>query len=168
MPLFDLPMVPKNGRLRLEDATSGTPIAIEVQYDEGNLEHGEMAAGYQDTEFFRSRGVEFAVVETGEHEGLEATFSAYVTDFGDATEKTLIDACMKTGAFASGVSVFGANRPWGLKATYTQEQTNYGAGADSSLVFAKVRLSYSFAESGAGRIVIRMRIFNPSSTITRA
>jgi hypothetical protein len=164
--LFDMPMVPKNGTITIEDAT-GSPISMTVAYEEGDFQHGEVQAGYMDAEFIRDRGVDSSVVETGENV-IEFSFSAYATDFGDNTEKTIPDVVMKTGAFSAGVSVFGANRPWGVKVTYTQEQTNYGAGADSSIVFAKVRLSYGFAEAGTGRFTIRGRIFNPSSTITRS
>jgi len=166
MSLFDHVMVPKNGSLTIEDATGGTPISMVVPYDEGDFAHGDMQAGYMDAEFMKSRGVHFSVVEVGENE-IELTFNAHATDFADATEKALPDMAMKTGAFAAGVSVFGANRPWGVKLTYKQEQTNYGAGADSTLVFSKVRPIYAFSEAGTGKFSFKFRVYNPSSTITR-
>jgi hypothetical protein len=165
MALFDFPMLPKNGTLLLEDAT-GTPIALTVQYEDGDFAIDEMQAGYMETEILQDRGVDWTIVETKEQR-LTATFTAYATDLADATEKTIPDACMKTGAFAAGVSVFGAARPWGIKCTYTQEQTNYGAGADSTIVLAKVRPLWAFAEAGTGKFTIKMMIFNPSSTVTR-
>jgi hypothetical protein len=165
MALHDHPMVPKNGTLLLEDAT-GTPIALTVQYEEGDFQIDEMQAGYMEAEFIKDRGIDAMVVETGE-QTINFTFTAYATDFTDATEKTIPDACMKTGAFAAGVSVFGANRPWGLKVTYTQEQTAYGAGADSAIIMTKVRPTWAYAESGTGKFTIKGRIFNPSSTVSR-
>jgi hypothetical protein len=166
MALFDFPMLPKNGTLRLEDAT-GTPIALTVVYEDGDFSIDEMQAGYMETEILQDRGIDWAIVETKEQR-LTATFSAYATDFADNTEKTIPDACMKTGAFAAGVSVFGANRPWGLKCVYTQEQTDYGAGADSTITMTKVRPLWAYQEAGTGKFTIKMMIFNPSSTVSRS
>ena len=166
MALFDHPMVPKNGTILLEDAT-GTPIAITIQYEDGDFSHDPFEAGYMNVLFTKDRGMDSVPVET-EEQTVGFTFTATATDVGDATDKTIPDVVMKTGAFAAGVSVFGAGRPWGVKMTYTQEQSNYGAGADSSLIFAKVRLSYAYAEGLPGKFTITGRIFSPSTSITRA
>lgn len=169
MALNDYVIVPKDGIFTIEDATGGTPISMTLQYTNADLQLPEMEAGFQATEIFRSRGTDFCIAEVGELEGMEVTLTAYATDFGDAIEKTIPDMCMKTGAWAAGVSVFGANRPWGVKFTFTAEQTNYGAGADSSMVYAKVRPVFGFQESGsAGTFQLRFKIFNPSATITRS
>lgn len=165
MALFDMPMLPKNGTILMEDAT-GTPIALTVQYEEGDFQIDEHEAGYMETEILQDRGVDFAIVEKNEQR-IGFSFTAYATDLADNTEKTIPDACMKTGAFAAGVSVFGANRPWGLKITYTQEQTAYGAGADSVIVMTKVRTRWGFAEAGTGKFTIKGFIFNPSATVSR-
>lgn len=165
MALFDFPMLPKAGTILMEDA-SGSPIQLTVQYEDGDFAIDEMQAGYMETEILQDRGVDWQIVETREQR-LTFTFTAYATDLADNTEKTIPDACMKTGAFSAGVSVFGANRPWGLKLTYTQEQTNYGAGADSVITITKFRPSWSYAEAGTGKFTIKGTIFNPSSTVSR-
>jgi len=166
MALFDFPMKPKNGTLAFEDAT-GTPISATIQFEDGDLQHDEMRAGYFDVEILQDRGVDWIAVETNEQR-IGFTFSCYATDFYDATEKTFPDMVMKTGAWAAGVSTLGANRPWALKMTYTQEQSAYGAGADSVMVFTKVLVWYAFAEAGTGKFTCRGIIFNPSATITRS
>ena len=167
MALFDHPMTSMAGTIRFEDATSGTPISMEIKFENGDFQHDEMMAGYLEKEILQDRGIDYAVIETKEQR-LGGTFTCDATDFGDATEKTVPDMVMKTGAWALGVSVLGANKPWALKCTLTIEQTAYGAGADSSIIFGKVLIGYAFAEGNPGKFTCKMIFFNPSATITRA
>lgn len=164
MAVFDYPAVPKNAVIRLEDAT-GTPIAVTTPYDMGNFQYDDMSAGYFEKEIIQLRGVDTFVVETQE-ERIGFSFDCVLTDVTDATEKLVRDAIMKTGAFASGVSTLGANKPWAIKITWTLEQTAYGAGTDSTIVFAKVLVKHSFAEGVPGKLSIKGVIFNPSSTVS--
>ena len=164
MAVFDYPAVPKNGALRLEDAT-GTPIAVTTMYDMGNCQYDDMSAGYLEKEILQIRGLDTFVVETQE-ERIGFSFDCVLTDVTDGTDKLVRDACMKTGAFASGVSTLGANKPWALKLTWTLEQTSYGASTDSTIVFAKVLVKHSFAEGIPGKLSIKGVIFNPSSTVS--
>lgn len=165
MAVLDALMVPRLGSLTLEDAT-GSPIKVTVMYDQGNFKIGPMTAGWLKTEVVQVRGIDTFPIDTGEEE-VTLSFDCYVTDFTDATEKLVLDAIRKTGAFASGVSTLGANRPWGLKLVYTQDSTQYGASADSVITLAKVcQLKAEFDETDRGKLSITGRVFNPSSTIS--
>jgi len=161
-------MIPRDGKITIEDSTSGTPISFEVKYEDGDFQHDPFEEGYMEHVILQDRGVDYAVRKSQEQR-ITFSFSCHATDFKDSTEKTLPDSVLKSGAFASGVSVFGANADaWGVKLTFTAEQTDYGAAADSSITFAKVRMSYGFAEGVPGKFTIKGTVFNPSSTITIA
>lgn len=164
MALFDHVILPKHGIITIEDATG---ILATVAYEEGNFQHSELQPGYMNAEKFKDRGMDFVIAETDEQD-VDISFDCYATDFYDATEKTLPDAVMGTGAFSGGTSVFGAGRPWGVKVTFTATQTPYGAGANSTIVFAKVRPSYAFAEGKPGRFSFKGMVFSPTTTVTRS
>lgn len=167
MALFNVPMIPRDGTITIADAT-GSPITLTVQYEDGDFQHDPFEEGYMEHTILQDRGVDYSIRKTQEQR-LTFSFTCHATDFKDATEKTIPDSVLKTGAFASGVSVFGANADaWGVSVTFTAEQTNYGAAADSSITFSKVRMSYGFAEGVPGKFTMKGTIFNPSSTITIA
>lgn len=165
MAVLSAVMVPRLGSWTLEDAT-GTPIKVSVTYDRGDIKIGPLRAGHLKQEVIQVRGIDTFLAETAEEE-VRISGSCYITDFTDATEKLVMDAFMKTGAFASGVSTIGANRGWGLKWVYTQDSTAYGAGTDSVITATKVcDLSGEFSEDGTGLFTFSARVFNPSSTLT--
>lgn len=165
MALFSTPMIPRDGTITIQDAT-GSPIVLTVQYEDGDFQHDPFEEGFMEHTILKDRGVDFAIRKVQE-QALSFSFSCMATDFKDGTEKTIPDAVLKTGAFASGNSVFGANADaWGVQVKFEAEQTNYGASADSSVTFAKCRISYGFAEGVPGKFTIKGIVFNPSQTIT--
>lgn len=165
MAVLDALMVPRLGSWTIEDAT-GTPIKVTVTYDRGDIKIGPLRAGNLKQEVVKVRGIDTFVVETEEEE-VRISGSCYITDGTDATEKLIMDAFRKTGAFASGVSTLGANRPWALKFVYTQDSTAYGASADTVVTATKVcDLSGEFSEEDKGLFTWSGRIFNPSSTLS--
>ncbi|NBU17401.1 MAG: hypothetical protein EBS48_10430 [Actinobacteria bacterium] len=165
MALFDYPITRARGTIQVEDATG--VIVQTIQFENGDFGHDEMQAGYMETEILQDRGVDYAIVETKEQRiGLQ--FSCDATDLYDGTEKTVPDMVMGTGAWAAGTSVFGAGRPWGVKITVTFSQTPYGAAANSTYTFDKVRPIYAFAEGDpVARFTFKGIVFNPSSTVHR-
>lgn len=166
MALSSVPMIPRDGQITIEDNTGGTTIKHTVIYEDGDFSWDAMEEGYMTGVILKDRGIGYTMRKT-EEQDLTFTFTAHATDFSDATEKTLQDAVLKLGAFASGVSVMGANADvWATKVIFTVEATNYGLSADHVATFAKCRLSVSFAEGVPGKFTIKGTIFNPSSTIT--
>ncbi|NBV19949.1 hypothetical protein [Janthinobacterium sp.] len=166
MALSAVPMIPRDAVITIEDNTGGTPLKATVTYEDGDFSFDPVEEGYMSTVILKDRGMHYAIRKT-EEQDLSFTFSAHATDFSDATEKTLWDVVMKTGAFASGVSTFGSNADaWTTKLTFTVEATNYGLSADHVVTFTKCRCSISFAEGIPGKFTIKGMIFNPSSTIS--
>lgn len=154
MALFDVPMVPRDGAITLSDAT-GTPIVATIAYEEGDFSFDEISADNWDTEVFFDRGVPYAIRNVIKRLfGFQ--FTAHATDFTDATEKTLLDAVRKKGAFASGVSTKGASYDvWLLKTVFTAEQSNYGASADSVLTLNHCWLKAGFSEGVPGKFSVK-------------
>jgi hypothetical protein len=166
MALNSVPMIPRDGVITLEDNTGGTTIKATITYEDGDLQWDALEEGYMSSMMFKDRGIHYAIRKT-EEQDISFTFTAHATDFSDATEKTVQDAVLKLGAFASGVSVFGNNADaWGLKMVFTVEATNYGASADHVATFSKCRCSVAFSEGTPGKFTIKGQIFNPSTTIS--
>ena len=166
MALNSVPMIPRDGVITLEDNTGGTTIKATITYEDGDLSWDALGEGYMEHMFFQDRGIDYAIRKTNEQR-IGFQFTAHATDFSDATEKTVQDAVLKLGAFASGVSVFGNNADaWGLKLVFTVEATNYGASADHVATFTKTRCKIAFSEGTPGKFTITGEVFNPSSTVT--
>jgi hypothetical protein len=119
----------RDGSLVLSDAT-GSPISVTVQYTGGDFSVSGLRQANKDINKYLDRGDFFSARKTNQ---VFPTFSftAIFTDLTDGSEKTLVDACLKTGAFAAGVSTLGANADvWALKAVFTVEGTDLGDSAD--------------------------------------
>ena len=156
MALISTPIIPRDGTLLIEDAT-GTPIALTVQYEDGDFSIDGFQQSNMAVVSFKDRGV-FYAHRKSEEEEVNFTFSAHATDWADATEKTVVDVFNKTGAFSAGVSTLGANADvWAVKLTFTAEQTNYGASADGTIVLSYCVAKVSFAEGLPGKFTIAGR-----------
>lgn len=167
MALISTPIIPRDGTLLIEDAT-GTPIAITVQYEDGDFSIDGFQKGNMAVVSFKDRGV-FYAHRYSEEEEVTFTFSAHATDWADGTEKTLVDAFNKTGAFAAGVSQLGSSADvWAVKVTFTAEQTNYGGGADGTIVLTYCVGKVSFAEGLPGKFTVAGRaLLVASAGVTR-
>ena len=149
--LATIPMIPRDGEIKLPDAT-GSPIVCTVAYEDGDLAITGLRQGQYSQELFRDRGIIYTARNVQEEE-VEIAFSAHAMALTNTTSNELLDAVRKAGAFASGVSQLGANADvWALKLTFTAERTNYGATADSVLTFTYVRdMTIDFAEGVPGK-----------------
>lgn len=168
MALFSEAMVPRDGTITLSDGT-GSPISMDVQYEDGDFQWSAMAEGYYETEIFFDRGVPYSARKT-KIQDLTWSFSAHATDFTDGTEKTIMDAVLKRGAWAAGVSKLGANADvWALQVKFTAERSNYG-GTDNYVQIAKNRLQCGFSEGVPGKFAVEGRVIltDPTNDITWA
>ena len=153
MALISVPMFPRDGSITIEDATA-TPISMTVQYEDGDFQFGPITQGQWSKMIVRDRGVMYGARNTEEQE-VSFSFSAHATDFTDATEKTLMDVFRKAGPWSSGVSTLGASADvWAVTVAFTAEQTDYGAGADSSVTLTYCWADVSFAEGEPGKFSI--------------
>lgn len=145
MALISVPFMPQDGTITIEDAT-GSPITLTVQYEAGDLSVDGFQQDNKTHIPLFDRGSIFGLRKE-QDEPISFSFSAIATDITDATEKTIIDAFNKSGAFASGVSTLGANADvWAVKMTWTGEQTDFGAGADSTITLDYCVAKVSFQE----------------------
>lgn len=138
----------RDGTITLADGT-GTPITMTVQYAPGDISISPLAQGLtnHETVSYFDRGNFYCERKTTQILPT-ITFTAHATDYSDATEKTLPDICRKLGAFAAGVSGFGASADvWCIKTvTLTIEGTSYGDSADHTYVCTNVVPTFDFAE----------------------
>lgn len=133
----------RDGTLTLSDAT-GSPITATIQYEAGDLNISGLKEGMAAYTGYPDRGKPGGAGSYRKTTWEPATFSfsCHMTDLTDATEKTVLDAAMKTGAFASGVSTLGANADlWTLKLVWTVESSSYGDVADHVCTFYYVRIT---------------------------
>lgn len=153
MALISVPFMPQDGTIAIEDAT-GTPISLTVQYEAGDLQIDGFQHDDKSIIPLYDRGQIFGLRQE-QDEPISFSFSAIATDITDGTEKTLIDCFRSTGAFASAVSTLGANAEVQTrKLTWTGEQTDFGAGADSTIVFDYVHAKVTFQEGSPAQFNI--------------
>jgi hypothetical protein len=162
MALSNVPFMPRDGTIVIKDST-GTPITLTVSFEDGDFAFDELTEGYADTIVLKDRGVPYAMRKS-EGQVPSFTFSAHATDFTDATDKTLMDACLKKGMFAAGVSALGASADvWALSVKFTADTSAIGGAADS-VEFKKCRLSCSFSEGTPGKFSLKGQILITSDS----
>lgn len=156
MPLSNVPFMPRDGTITIQDNT-GTPITLTVAFEDGDFAFDELQEGYADTIVLKDRGVPYGMRKS-EGQVPAFTFSAHATDFTDATEKTLMDVCLKKGAFAAAVSTLGATADvWAVSVKFVADTSAIGGGADS-VQFKKCRLSCSFSEGTPGKFSLKGQV----------
>ena len=161
------PVVPRDGQLVVSDNT-GTPISYTIVYEDGDFSIDEVQEDYANTASMKDRGIWYNERKTDEQD-LNFTFTCHVTHFSSATDGSPLDAVLKKGKFASGVSVLGTSADvWATKWVFTVEATNYGEANDHVLTMTKVRTTAAFAEGVPAKWTIKGKILNPSSTVTWA
>jgi hypothetical protein len=168
MALLAEPVTARDVVITLEDAT-GTPIVCTVQFEEGDLSIDGFEQGNAPVNWFRDRGVIYAG-RLADEEPISISFSCDANEITDATEKLVSDALNKTGAFASGVSTWGANAEiWTVKMTVTIERTNFGGASDDVFTFDYFRGKAAWAEGDRARWTISgVAVPKNGAGITRA
>ena len=153
----------------LSDAT-GTPISTTIQFEEGDLSIDGFQEGNAPLQYFYDRHTIYAA-RKGPDEVLSFSFSCDANQITHATEALAIDAANKSGAFAAGVSTWGANAddPWTVKCVITIERTDSGGAADETYTFDYVRLKASWAEGDRAQWSFSGEIVPKNGTgVTRA
>lgn len=149
MALESNPFIPADGTIAISDAT-GPPITLTVQYEEGDFSFEEVSASHYDVEVFLDRGIPYAGRQTMKRP-VNISFTAHATDFTDGTEKCLIDAFGKTGAFAAGVTTNPSGDAWMVQIVFTAAP----GGASKTATFKKCWGKVGFSEGTPGKFAIK-------------
>ena len=130
----------RDGTLQIEDGT-GSPITMTVQYENGDFSLSGLNQSNHEINKYLDRGDFFSARKTNQSFPT-ISFTAIFTDLSDGTDKTLVDACLKQGAFSSGISTLGANADvWAVKLTLTIEGTDFGDSADHVITMDDVHIT---------------------------
>lgn len=129
----------RHGTILLEDGT-GTPLAHTVQYENGDFQVSGLSEGQKEVIAYLDRGV-LCDLQYGNQTFPTFSFTAHFTDLSDATDKLLVDACRKTGAFSAAVSTLGANKVYTIDLTWTIEGTDLGDSADHTFKLEDCRVT---------------------------
>lgn len=136
MSLSAIPKTLRDTVISIADGT-GTPITMTVSYAKGDFALSNLNQGNSTITAYKSRGVIYGL-RKDEDQPPTFSFSADATDISDATVKCLQDWALKQGAFASGVSTYGANADvWTTTITLTIAGTSLGDSADHTFVLTK-------------------------------
>ena len=104
-----LPKTRRDGVITLKDAT-GTPITLEIAYEEGNLTFDTPKAAQT---VIRDRGTITTVRKGDDEPAATGSFSAFFRQFTDGSEAgSLLDFINKTGHYSSNVSTGSSGTPF--------------------------------------------------------
>jgi len=136
----------RNGTITIADAT-GTPITLTVAYEAGDFALSGVMQGQKEVAMYLDRG-DFGSLRYTNFVPATFTFTAHMTEISDATNKCIVDAVSKTGAFSAGVSTMGAgpDMPWTLNVTWTVEGTDSGDASDHVVALTNCRLTCDMSE----------------------
>jgi hypothetical protein len=142
------PKTLRDGKITLKDGT-GTPVTLEVAYEEGNLSYDRPKAQSTLTTFDRGS---LSSVRKDQDQFITFTFTANMRQFTDAAAGSIIDFIEKTN-FYSGNTSTGSGTPYiedyVIDVQFDVLGTTHGDDADHQATFSKCEYtSYSFAEGG--------------------
>ena len=136
----------RDGTLLLEDGTAVTPLAITIQYEDGDFSTSGLMEDQKAITQYANRGDFYKARKTIQNYPT-FSFSAHYTDLADGTEKTLFDFVHKLGAFSAGVSTLGADAEvFACKLTWTVAGTAHGDATDHVLALDDCHLSMDISE----------------------
>lgn len=140
MAIPSIPIIPKDiSSITFSDAT-GTPISGTVSYSECNISISSIRQGGREVETYANKDDQIYAARLGPQQSVEISFSVDATELLNASDKLLVDAIRKTGAFAAGVSTWGSDvaDPWMLAVVLAVEGTDRG-GVDQTITFPYFR-----------------------------
>lgn len=153
------PVIPRDGSLALNDATTPSALTLTVPYTAGGLKLSELVAGQRDYELFYSRGDLFAA-RGAQGRPIAFEFSAYLVGIiGDGTTALLLEALLKKGMWASAVSTLpttaGGYDAYCLTMVWSIERTNFGGGGDDSVTIKYALIQSVDLDEETGQITVR-------------
>jgi len=152
----------------LKDAT-GTPIVATAQFEVGDLSVTGFTEGNAPLTPVHDRGVIYDGIRADD-ELSSISGSVHANQITDSTEKLIVDALCKTGAFSSGVSTRGANAEWFVECEITIERTDAGHSTDETFTagYCRGTCGWSEADPAVWQFTIEAWPFDGAAAITRA
>lgn len=151
----------RNGTISLADS-SGTPLTLTVEYEQGNFSISGLSKGLKEIVTYLDRG-ELGSVRYTNRTFPTFSFTAHMTEFSDATNKTLYDFIMRTSGsyYATAVSTLGSSADvYTLNVTLTVEGSDFGGGeTDHVLALTNCALSIDFAEGDPNSFTINGTVY---------
>lgn len=128
----------RDGSVTLAD---GAALTMSLNYTGGDFSINGLIQGQAEVAKYMNRGSLFSVRKTTQTFPT-FSFTAILTDVSDGTDKTLQDAFLKLGAWASATSTLGANADvYTLNITWTIEGTDHGDASDHTVVMSNCRVT---------------------------
>ena len=155
MAYSSLPKTRRDGVITLKDAT-GTPVTLEVAYEEGNLTFDTPKAAQT---VIRDRGTISTVRKGDDEPTASGSFSAYFRQFTDGSEAgSILDFINKTGNYSSNVSTGSSGTPfvefYCIDLEYQVDATSLGDDAATSATLTKCVCTASFTEGDPSSFTI--------------
>lgn len=148
----------RHGTVTLKDNT-GTPISATLGPGKGNFTADSLMDGRTDGSGYTFPTEVHSIMDRGVHQelvhgneipiklGLEVYVDGLTTD---ATAKRPLDGAMKTGAFASGVTLDAGGDVWTTVWTLVKVRTVAGVSKTCTWIYNNVRTSVSHSEDITG------------------
>ena len=147
-----------DGLITLKDGT-GTPISVDVKYDNGDFSISGLAQKLREVVAYQSRGVLNSVRHTN-RSFPTFSFTAKMSEFTSATANSLSDAVRKKGAFTAGISTLGASADvWALDLTLTVEGTTFGDSSDHTFTLGSCQMTLDFSEGDPSQFSINGTVY---------
>ena len=142
-----LPKTRRDGVITLKDGT-GTPVTLEVAYEEGNLTFDTPKAAQT---VIRDRGTISTVRKGDDEPTASGSFSAFFRQFTDGSEAgSILDFINQTGNYSSNISTGSSGTPfvefYCIDIVYECDAQSLGDDAATSATLTKCVCTASFTE----------------------
>ena len=155
-----VPKMRRDGKITLKDGT-GTPVTLEVAYEEGNFTFTPTKAAQV---IIRDRHSITNVRRGDEEPAASGSFSIFLREFTDSTNLgCVLDFVNKTGGYAANVSSGASGTPqieeYCIDIEYEIEGTDLGDDADHKATISKCICDVVFTEGDPSTLAINFVSF---------
>jgi hypothetical protein len=142
-----VPKTKRDGYITLKDGT-GTPVTLEVAYEDGNFSFSQQAQDYSQL-VIMDRG-DFAAIRKQDQQTITGSFAFHFRQFTDAGTGDVRDFITKSGGYSSNISTGSTGTPYiefyCIDIVYTAEGTDVGDAKDHTATLSKCVCNLDFSE----------------------
>jgi len=142
-----IPKTKRDGKIELIDATTGTPVTLEVAYEDGNFTFSQPQ---QFSELVVMDRGNFAAIRKQDEQAVTGSFGFHFRQFTSSDFGSIRDFINQSGAYSANVSTGTSGTPfvehYCVDIKYTAEGTDLGDDNDHTVTLSKCVCTLDFSE----------------------
>ena len=167
MAYSSVPKTKRDGKIELRDASSPTPVVLEVAYEDGNFSFSQPQ---QFSELVIMDRGSFSTIRRQDEQAITGSFAFHFRQFTDTVDAGSVrDFINKSGSYNANVSTGTTGVPFVehfcIDIIYTAEGTDFGDDNDHSVTLSKCVCSLDFSEGDPSSFTLNFTCYGGATVV---